>query len=533
MFDNKSFYPTPPTLITKMLGKIKGHPGRALEPSAGKGDIIDGINNSFRFSQYNKPDFSTIEIDPILQATLRGKGIKVIDTDFLEYSGLDKFDLIIANPPFDEGDKHLLKAIEIMYRGEIVFLLNAETLKNPCTNIRKLLVRKLEELNADIEYIQDSFMFAERKTRVEVALIYINIDRKIEDDLFAGCDETAYRKAETVTDSYEVSTGKTIFELVADYNDIIQTGQETILGYFRNIRKIGAYLSLNQTDSRDLNRYASAENLTTKMQATLNTLIADVRKAFWRKTLDLKEVRSRLTQKKSAEFEIAMGERCHMDFTENNIRQFVLNLIGGYEQTLIDAVVDTFDRFTIRHTWSEDNRHEKNIHYFNGWKTNKAFKVGKRVIIPIRGGHRGAFVGYSGQWDLTWDAAESLRDIDIVMNYFDGMKDFVTLPDAITKAFAAGDSSGESTYFKFICHKKGTIHLTFRDEDILRRFNVVACRGKGWLPGDFGAKPYLQLSAPERSVVDSFEGEKSYNNNINVALFGRAAVPQLELLEAA
>ena len=107
---------------------------------------------------------SAIEIDENLQHIITGKKYRLIDSDFLSYSGVDKFDIIIANPPFDDGDKHLLKAIDIMYSGEIVFLLNAETLKNPHTNIRKELVKRLSELNVDIEYIQDAFKSAERKT---------------------------------------------------------------------------------------------------------------------------------------------------------------------------------------------------------------------------------------------------------------------------------------------------------------------------------------------------------------------------------
>src|SRR3990167_7900638 len=159
MLNNKTFYPTPEHLVGRMWAKVKGHPTKALEPSAGKGDLIkERPDDGYR---HRYIDFYAIEIDPDLQATLRGKDIKVIDTDFLSFGGPDKFDLIIANPPFDEGDKHLLKAIEVMYRGEIVFLLNAETLRNPHTNTRKLLVRKLAELGAEIEYIQDGFIDAE------------------------------------------------------------------------------------------------------------------------------------------------------------------------------------------------------------------------------------------------------------------------------------------------------------------------------------------------------------------------------------
>lgn len=513
MLQNPTFYPTPARLASRMLCKIKGHPQKILEPSAGKGDLVEKLISR---EYCHKPDVSAIELDPNLQAILRGKEIKVIDSDFLAFAGPDKFDLIFGNPPFDDGDKHLLKAIEIMYRGQIIFLLNAETLRNPHTNNRKLLVRKLEELGAEIEYIKDAFLEAERKTAVEVALINIVIDRRVEDDLFSGCDDHATRNHETVTDKHEVSTGKTIAELVAEYNLTIQAGQDTIVGYYRNYRKVGRYLGLN-AEAKE--RSYSSDDLTDMMQKTLNSMTALVRTDFWRKTLDIPEYRERMTKKKREEFEHQLSARCHMDFTENNIRQFFLNLVGSYEQTLTEAVLDLFDIFSDRHSWHENRPNEKNIHYFNGWKTNKAFKVGKRVVIPCRGGYRSAFLGWSNQWDLSYDAAAFLDDIDKVMNYFDGRGAYERMLDAVKRSFARGDNSGASTYFKFTCHKKGTIHLTFLDLNILRRFNVVACRGKGWLPQDYGARSYAQLSHDEKTVADTFEGEAIYNKYVNRPLF--------------
>ncbi|NOR25368.1 MAG: DUF4942 domain-containing protein [Desulforhopalus sp.] len=77
----------------------------------------------------------------------------------------------------------------------------------------------------------------------------------------------------------------------------------------------------------------------------------------------------------------------------------------------------------------------------------------------------------------------------------------------------------ESTYFKISAHKKGTLHLTFLDKDILRRFNVAACKGKGWLPEDYGTKNYVKMLPEERELVDSFEGAKIYEKNVDIPLF--------------
>lgn len=516
MLSNKSFFPTPVSLASRMICKIKGHPVKVLEPSAGKGDLIEALLSSHT-RRFSADDIFAIESDPELQATLRGKSFKLIDSDFLAYSGPDKFDLIIANPPFENGEQHLLKALDIMYRGQIIFLLNAETLRNPHTSSRKLLVRRLDECGASIEYIANGFSLAERRTDVEVALVSIVIDRRVEDDLFAGAEDIAQESKAAFTEKHEVSNGRTISELVLEYNRAVQVGMETITGFYRNYRHIGKYLTLNDVGGRQQGG-RSAEDLTGKLQHAVNLLLRSVRVDFWRRTLDLKDVKSRLTAKKQAEFEHALTDRCFMDFTESNIRQFVMNLIGGYEQTLTEAVLDVFDMFTVRHCW-DDGLWQKNIHYFNGWKTNKAFKVGRRVIVPIRASYGNPFYGYSGL-QLDYKAAEVLDDIDKVMNYFDGMAGYVSISDALRKSFAVGVSSGvESTYFKATAHKKGTIHLTFRNEDILRRFNVVACRGKGWLPQDYGTKPFRELTCEAQSVAQAFEGAVSYDKEAKKPLF--------------
>lgn len=525
----KGFYPTPRPLAMKMIYKIQGTPSKVLEPSAGRGDLIDALKDHTLHKHSWSPNISAIEINQELQSVLRGKNIKVIDSDFLQYAGSDAFDLIIANPPFDTGGQHLIKALDILFRGQLIFILNAETLKNPHTNFRKDLVRRLEELNADIEYHSGAFKSADRPTGVEVALISIIIDRKIEDNLFEGCTDKAEDPDGNLgPEKHEVSTGKKVEELVAEYNEIINIGTETILAFYKNWKKIGRYLNLNAEQDR---HYDPNRDLTATVQTRLNEFISSVRKDYWRKTLDLREVNTRLTEAKQKEFEHLLEKQCDMDFTVNNIRQFVLNLIGGYEQTITDSILAIFDKMT-KHSY-RDTPHEKNIHYYNGWKTNNAYKVKKKVIIPMYPSYGTAFVSWSGGWDLDWKIERELRDIDLVMNYFDGMEEYSRMGDAIKREFKLGNNSGiTSTYFTITCHKKGTIHLIFNSEDILRRFNLAASQGKNWLPEEYGTKPYGDMTQEEKTVVDSFEGEKSYTKNLGKPVIAHKEKQlKIELLE--
>ena len=178
--DNKDFYPTPQNLIDKMLDGLDWKMIHTiLEPSAGKGNIVEALRKKEDFNNrwYTtiKLNIDCIENDQNLRHILKGKDFRVVHDDFLTYDTMKEYDLILMNPPFSNGCKQLLKALEMQKRngGAIVCLLNAETLKNQCSNERITLARQLEEYNANIQYIQDAFIDAERKTGVEIALIKV------------------------------------------------------------------------------------------------------------------------------------------------------------------------------------------------------------------------------------------------------------------------------------------------------------------------------------------------------------------------
>lgn len=539
MFNNPNLYPISPMLIKHMAAKVQGNPRKILDPSAGKGDLIEQLKKN-RYAGcyvYNMPDISAIEIDPLLQATLRGKGIKLLDSDFLNYSSCEHFDLIIGNPPFDRGEMHLLKAISILFSGQILFLLNAETLRNPYSNHRKELVRKLADLGAEIEYIPDGFLDAERTTPVEVALINIVVKRTVEADLFAGCSDEYVEEEVKLQQKNEVSVGKSVREMVAEYNETLRIGTETIMGFYRNYSKIRGYLSLNGIDEKN-DVKLSGDTLTALVQNQMNNLLRQLRISFWRRTTDLKEVDRRLTEKKRKEFELALVQQSFMDFNESNVRQFVLNIIGSYENTLTEAVIELFDNITS-HCYRGDNHpNEENIHYFSGWCTNSAYKVSQKVILPGRDWRRSFWNDFSNRWEIGCDTARMLNDIDKVCCFFSGAADYTSITSALEKSFSSTSrwcrqSKIESTYFICTVHKQGTIHLKFRDPDILRRINVVACRGRNWLPENYGKKAYKDMSPEEKSVVEAFEGVSSYNRNLNAVLFKSTATTQIEFKEAA
>ncbi len=94
------FFPTPKELVEKVLGfAYINESDLVLEPSAGKGDILDVISNE----RNSKKNLHAVEINPTLREILTLKGYEVVASDFLTYNPSFKYDRIIMNPPFEKG----------------------------------------------------------------------------------------------------------------------------------------------------------------------------------------------------------------------------------------------------------------------------------------------------------------------------------------------------------------------------------------------------------------------------------------------
>ena len=179
-----NFFPTPSDLIEKMLEDFKNKPlpKNILEPSAGKGDIVDFINQKIaneNLDQNFKPNIYCYELVPELQQILKQKNCKLLGEDFLNHkSGID-FDLIVMNPPFDRGVNHILHAWDILKNGgQIVALLNKHTYYN-AYNSHRLKFKTLVDQFGKIENLGQAFGNNDKVQRTaKVDVIMIKLTKK-------------------------------------------------------------------------------------------------------------------------------------------------------------------------------------------------------------------------------------------------------------------------------------------------------------------------------------------------------------------
>lgn len=521
---NADFYPTPSNLIEEMLKDINWHyVNTILEPSAGKGNLAESISKSYtttfqksRYSSVPKINLDCIEKEEELAMILKGKDFRVVHDDFLSFNTFKKYDLIIANPPFSCGDAHLLKMISLQERfgGNIICLLNAETIKNPYSNQRKLLLKKLNEYDASIKYYKNAFSNAERKTDVEVVLIKINIPTK---ENVSNMYEDSLKKAQEQreTKSYneygtELATNDLVKNIVMSYNIEVEAGIKLI----QEVRAFAKHNKMNFPDPNNVDRYGKPFEPDPMLIITLNEYgqrdkplsinqyIEKVRKKYWKALFSNKKFTGNLTKNLYDHYMSKLDTYKDYDFTEYNINVLRHELTQNMSKSIEDTIVSLFDSFTS-HYYDET---KKNIHLFDGWKTNSCWIVNKKVIEP----YMNAFNEWDGSFKpcTNWDLKQRLDDIEKVFKYLDtdySSRKVIDLNDALQKAQDNDNTKNiEFTYFYATFYKKKTCHIIFKDEELLKKFNIFGAMHKGWLPPSYCKKSYNDMTEEEKNVVESF-----------------------------
>lgn len=508
------FYPTKPETIEKLLGDIDFRTiNTMLEPNVGDGAIVDYVKNkveSIHSYKKIKLDIDCIEIDENLRYIVQGKGFRVVYDDFLKYNTLKNYDLIAMNPPFNNQEYHIKKALDMLMTsgGKLRAITSAEMIRNPYSNIRKEIINILNYNNATIEFYEEEFSDARRETDVEIAIIKCDIEKKevgslILDNLRQAEleNEDTYRSSYIVENDFIKAIIKQ-YEFECKLTCNVITEYKQLEGFTKSdFEGNSNILSLRLSDDRNYSE-PSENNLK-------NGALERIRKKYWTALFNNKEFTKLFTSNLQRDFYNKLDELKSYDFNEFNIneirKQLNLQVVTGVEATILNL----FNEFSRKHYWDKDS---KNIHYYSGWKSNSCWKINKRIVIPLNG-----YGSWNDSYDPTYyQCIDKLSDIEKVFNYLDtGKTEELTLREILQQAKDNNQTKNVMTkFFKINFYRKGTAHLTFLDEELLKKFNIFGSQKHGFLPPSYGKKSYSQMSKEEQEVIDNFEGEKEYNKTV-------------------
>lgn len=510
---NKNFYPTPSDVAELMTQDLNLENKMVYEPHGGKGDLIS-------FLQSKGATVITSEIDADLALISRKKADRFIQHDFLNVQAheITHIDFIIANPPFDQGDKHLLHAYEIApYGCEIRFLLNANTIENPHTKTRKQLLTLIRDFGTT-QNIGEVFKFSERQTSVQTAFVTLKKQgEKIETewgDFFESEDSDKINEGEGILEFNAVR------ELVQRYIGSCELYKE-VCGVAVRMNKLNAGLSGKLTlELREDEVATTYENYKKKLQAEC-----------WRYVFKMMNMDKYMNEELKKELNTFIETQSEVPFTMKNIFTMVDMVVQTHSQRMDRVLVKTFEGLT---TYYHENRKE-----VEGWKTNSNYMLKKKFILPyivepswsnrevanlkygtsnldkledfIKCLHYlsgssynysnhsfyNSFTNYLTPEQLALDPdfrAKTKKKYEQLQS--EGHKSKKTLEEFIVSLSNCKYEKKsvkvqfgkwqDSKFFEFKCFKKGTIHFKFKDDSTWITFNKAIVEIKGLsLPATF------------------------------------------------
>lgn len=452
MFD-KEFYPTPRSVLEMMDIDCKGK--TVLEPSAGKGDIVDFLKDK------QAKSVLAYEQNRELRMILTNK-CRMLGYDFFECKAEDvgHIDLIVMNPPFSNADKHILHAFEIAPEGcEIIALCNWET------NVKAY---RYTELNKTIDSYGTSdnlgscFDSAERKTNVEVGLIKLYkplTDKESSFDGFFMDEEEEHIGGDGVMQFDEVRA------LVNRYVGTVKLFDEmheinTRIGDLVSplgIGRVSYSLSYNDT-------------VTTKEEYAKY-----IQKVSWNYIFNKMNLSRFVTSGVMKDINTFVERQTQIPFTMKNIYRMFEIIVGTREETFNRALEEAIDNFT---KYTDENRFG-----VEGWKTNSGYMLNRKFIVdwmvePKWGDTKKVDLKIS-----SYSHQDKISDLQKVMCNITGSNydEETTLRDFFHKFNGLESGKWYSwSFWEFKVFKKGTMHLKFQNKDDWYKLNKAYGELKGF-----------------------------------------------------
>jgi len=467
---NKEFYPTPENVL-EMMG-IDCHNKIVLEPSAGKGDIVDYC------LKWGASEILACEINDDLRSIVSQKA-NVISNDFFKVlpENISHIDSIVMNPPFSNADKHILHAWQIAPEGcEIIALCNYETINKSDYGHNRSELRELMANYGEGMNLGDVFSAADRKTGVEIGLIKLFKPRITDgegfDDFYLLGEESAednavisYNEIKAVVNSYSAA--------VRCFEKVEQIAKE--LYAYTNVSFVGKEIKDDEGNIKnEVHKLSFGHGLSFSAIHRENgiTTKQEFARAYqakcWQFIFDRVGIERYVTRGVLVDINKFITNRKNYPFTVRNISKMLDIIVGTRHDIMKRAIVEAMDNFT--------KHHDENRFGVEGWKTNSGHLLNKKFITGWI-----ANASYSGGLEFrTYQCPNHDYLIDLVKAIcFVTGTNHDTIPQTHTLKNLTPNKWYDWGFFEFKVFKRGTGHFKFKDENVWATLNREYAKIKG------------------------------------------------------
>lgn len=445
---NKDFFPTPIEVLHSM--QIDCVDKVVLEPSAGKGDIIDYLK------EMGAKAVLSCEINTDLAEIVKKKS-KFIKDDFLKVkaSEISHIDLIVMNPPFSKGARHIIHAWEVAPDGcEIISLVNYETIDNNYSRERSELKTIIKDYGTS-QNLGNVFDHAERKTNVEVGLIR----------LFKPSRDEREFEGFFMDEEIEVQENG-----IMPFNSI----RDVVQRYVYSVKCFEEHEAISNR-MNDLNKLFNVGTFTfeigyDKGVSTKEDYKIELQKQAWKYIFSLMKLDKYVTSGVMKDINSFVENQKNVPFTMKNIYKMCEIIAGTRQHTFNKSLEEVVDYLT-RHT--HENRYN-----VEGWKTNSGYLLNRKIIIPYMFEY--SWGGYlSPSYSRHRDGISDLIKVicNIVGENYDNIEDLYNFCSVKKMQPNEWHDWG---FFEIKGFKKGTIHMKFKDEKTWAAVNQAYAKIKGF-----------------------------------------------------
>ncbi len=518
--DEFQFYATPAELRDLALAKFKRPLKSLLEPNAGRGDLLPSDYDLYRIN------VDVCEIDGRHHEHLLKRGVRIVGTDFLQFSTKKRYSHILMNPPFRNGVEHVLHAWNILHDGELVAILNAQTIKNPFTQQRKFLVKLIEEFGS-VEFVEGAFgEDALRKADVEVAIVHLE-KRTTSGFNWSFLKRSAEKRQEfaAVPGSEVALPNGALDDIVVAYDAAVESmvaavQAECTAGFYAELvgaESVGSIIEKVTTeDGESITQSAVKPE---DINQIINERMDELTASAWRQVFNKTKLTSAFTNEMNNEvYEQAEGFST-LAFTRENIAMVLDSIAASMGDIQTEMVCRTFDYITRFHT--------DNAFYYKGWKSNDKHRIGmkikpRRFILPhiLENDFGPGFV---------WEAQSKLLDIEKTFALLDGdaingnwvseMERLLQRDTELFRALVRGERI-KTAYFDLRGYfGTGTLHFFPNRPDLIDRMNTIVGKARQWLPESFEEAPsafWKHYEGAEKftSAMKKTKGWRSFVNGM-------------------
>lgn len=454
------FYPTPSPVISQMCSGVQLEGRIILEPSAGKGNIVD-------YLQLYGANVLACEKDPDLASIVASK-CRLLKSDFLQVTPeeISHIDCIIMNPPFSADEKHILHAWAVAPEGcEIIALCNYQTLENSWNRDRKKLGEIVDSFG-NSQNLGEVFSTSERKTDVQIGLIHLfkpRVSAETEFEGYFNMSEEDERQENSLMPYDEIrNIVNRYVGAVKMFDSVIEASDKMN----KLIYPISDGLNINFGA-----HYSGRDNISHTIDR--DTFKKQLQKSSWHSIFNKMKMGKYVTQKVIGELNSFVEKQTNVPFTVTNVYKMLQMIAGTHKDRMDRVLVEAFEKIC-------DFAHSNNTSG-EGWKTNSDYKINRRFIHPY-------ICKYDTRWpaehvEIQYGSSSNFDDIVKALCFLTG-KDFEdqTRLDSFFSYKNGGDWGKwyDWGFFRVRGYKKGTMHFEFIDEKVWEQFNRRVAEIKGW-----------------------------------------------------